>query len=267
MLFCDLNLARRLERAEGLSAARFVEARAKAVPESGAEWKTVGGAYALFDKPESPVTQTFGLGMFETATAEMLDEIETFFAQRQAPVYHEVCPLAGVELFALLAERGYKPVELSSVMFRPLDAASQNKSAVRTRQIQAGENQLWVEVAGAGWSATPGIKDFFDDLGRINEHRKEFADFFGELEGFAKPIATASLSLSNNVAHMAGASTVPEARGLGAQNALLAARLNYAIERGCDLAMMAAEPGGESQRNAERNGFRIAYTRVKWGKP
>jgi hypothetical protein len=27
---------------------------------------------------------------------------------------------------------------------------------------------------------------------------------------------------------------------------------------------MAAEPGSASQRNAERHGFRIAYTRVKW---
>jgi hypothetical protein len=28
--------------------------------------------------------------------------------------------------------------------------------------------------------------------------------------------------------------------------------------------MMVAAAGGESQRNAERKGFRIAYTRTKW---
>jgi len=27
---------------------------------------------------------------------------------------------------------------------------------------------------------------------------------------------------------------------------------------------MGALPGSASQRNAERNGFRIAYTRIKW---
>jgi hypothetical protein len=37
-----------------------------------------------------------------------------------------------------------------------------------------------------------------------------------------------------------------------------------AARQGCDLAMMCAEPGGASQRNAEREGFRIAYTRTKW---
>jgi len=37
-----------------------------------------------------------------------------------------------------------------------------------------------------------------------------------------------------------------------------------AESQGCDLAMMCAQPGSASQRNAERQGFRIAYTRIKW---
>jgi hypothetical protein len=41
--------------------------------------------------------------------------------------------------------------------------------------------------------------------------------------------------------------------------------LRYAAEQGCDLAMMCAAPGSASQRNAERQGFRIAYTRITWG--
>ena len=63
---------------------------------------------------------------------------------------------------------------------------------------------------------------------------------------------------------LAGASTIPDARGRGAQNALLAERLRYAAEHGCDVAMMGALPGSGSQRNAERNGFRVAYTRIKF---
>jgi len=40
--------------------------------------------------------------------------------------------------------------------------------------------------------------------------------------------------------------------------------MRYAFDQGCDLAMMVAEVGSRSQRNAERRGFRIAYTRTKW---
>lgn len=41
----------------------------------------------------------------------------------------------------------------------------------------------------------------------------------------------------------------------------------YAFDAGCDLSMMVAEPGSSSQRNAGRNGFRVAYTRTKWRLP
>jgi hypothetical protein len=42
------------------------------------------------------------------------------------------------------------------------------------------------------------------------------------------------------------------------------AGVRYAFDHGCDLAMMVAEAGSDSQRNAERKGFRVAYTRMKW---
>jgi hypothetical protein len=45
---------------------------------------------------------------------------------------------------------------------------------------------------------------------------------------------------------------------------LLKERMRYAFEHECNLAMMGALPGSNSQRNAERNGFQIAYTRTKW---
>lgn len=66
------------------------------------------------------------------------------------------------------------------------------------------------------------------------------------------------------VAVLAGASTIPEGRNLGAQNALLRSRLTYAAESGCTLAMMVTAPGSQSQKNAQKNNFRIAYTRTKW---
>jgi hypothetical protein len=70
--------------------------------------------------------------------------------------------------------------------------------------------------------------------------------------------------MSEGVALLAGASTIPGKRKLGAQLALLDVRLRAGAEQGCDLAMMCAQPGSASQRNAERHGFRIAYTRTKW---
>lgn len=78
------------------------------------------------------------------------------------------------------------------------------------------------------------------------------------------PAAAGVLCIHDGVALFGGSATVPELRRRGLQAALLRERMRYAIDHGCDLAMMVAEPGSDSQRNAERKGFQIAYTRTKW---
>src|SRR5579864_4806536 len=96
MLFSDLALSRRLERAEGRACVQFAEARRELHPDSGAEWMECSGAYAVFDGIDSLITQSFGLGIFEKLSEASLDVIERFFLDRGAPVQHEVSPLVGV---------------------------------------------------------------------------------------------------------------------------------------------------------------------------
>jgi len=108
----------------------------------------------------------------------------------------------------------------------------------------------------------PEFADFGMELCRIGAVSRGAAPFVAELDG--KPIATGMLFVYKDIAQLGGASTILEERRNGAQNALLAARLRFAAESGCQLAMMGASPGSGSQRNAEKNGFRVAYTRTKW---
>jgi Acetyltransferase (GNAT) domain len=266
MNFSDLVLARRLERAEGQSNVDFVEARARAYPDSGAQWIDIAGAYAMFDGVTSPLTQTFGLGLFDAITGAEMARLEEFFHQRRAPVCHEVSPLADISLLPILNERGYQPIEFTSVMCRPIttdiDVGSPMNKRLRVRAIDESEHDLWAETAARGWSESPDLADFMLMLSKISAERKNTTSFLAELNG--RPIATGAMSISGGVALLAGASTIPEGRKQGAQIALLDTRLRYAAEHGCDIAMMGALPGSASQRNAERQGFRIAYTRIKW---
>jgi GNAT superfamily N-acetyltransferase len=261
--FADRTLSQRLERAEAAACARFAEARAQLSPATGAAWIEVSGAYAVFDGIESPITQTFGLGMFDAVSDADLSRVEGFFRGRGAPVYHEISPLADLSLFPRLHARGYEAFEFTSVMFReiaPLPARPDSR--VTVRRADPSEHQAWAAVAAEGWSEFPELAGQMLELGRITAARAAGAVFFAELEG--RPIAAGALSTHGGVALLAGASTIPSARRNGAQLALLDARLRYAAAQGCDLAMMCALPGSGSQRNAERNGFRIAYTRTKW---
>ena len=122
MPFIDLALSRRLERAEGQACRAFADVRRRLDSASGATSIECAGAYAVIDGISSPVTQTFGLGLFEEATPAALDEIERFFADRGAKTHHELSPLAGVATADRLCRRGYRPIEMSSVLFRAVDA-------------------------------------------------------------------------------------------------------------------------------------------------
>lgn len=267
MIFSDRNLSQKLERAEARANASFVEARAELAPERQAEWIEVAGAYAMFDGVESPLTQTFGLGVFDEVTNKELDELEAFFRQRDAPTFHEVSPLADASLMTLLNERGYQPCELTSVMFQEIEVERKLNATlnphIKTRISEAGEEKIWAQVSAQGWSTEmEGLAEFMFNFGHISAQTKGGFPFLAELDG--TPVSAGMLFIYGDVAILAGASTIPEGRRRGAQNALLDARLRFAAENGCRVAMMGALPGSQSQRNAEKNGFRIAYTRTKW---
>jgi hypothetical protein len=260
--FADLALARRLERTEGRGNAAFVDALARLEPSSGAIWKTSGGTAVMFAGVGSPITQTFGLGMHEPVVEHDLAAIERFFTSRGSAVIHELCPLAGVEVAAVLAGRGYKPVEFSSVLYQPItpDPRVRDNPELTVRKISRDDGQLYGKVSAQGWSEHPELMPYIEGFAKLSVECATC--FIAERNGV--PIATAALFMNEGTALLAGASTIPAGRRQGAQNALLDARLQTAASNGCDLAMMVAAPGSSSQRNAERQGFRIAYTRTKW---
>lgn len=264
--FSDVSLSRRLERAEATMNAACVTARAEQQPGSRAGWIDVDGAHAMFDVVGSPLTQSFGLGLFAVVTDESMRRLERFFSDHGAHVFHEVSPLADPSALQHLTARGYQPIELTSVLFRPIGPTiglpSPGAGALRVRRTGTGEAELWTTTAARGWGDTPELAAFMLEFGQILARREGALSFLAEADGTA--IAAGAMSITDGIALLAGASTVPEGRRRGAQLALLRSRLEYAVEQGCDLAMMCAQPGSGSQRNAERHGFRVAYTRIKW---
>jgi len=267
MIFSDRSLSQKLERTEARANADFVDTRARLDPGYGASWIEVGGAYAMFDGVESPLTQTFGLGIFEDATAEHLDILEAFFKERGAAVFHEVSPMADPSLLELLGQRGYRPVELTSVMCRDLEAdqpvSGRQNPDISARVISEGEEELWARTSADAWlTEDAGLADFMFNFGTVSAQCSGALPYLAERDG--KPIATGMLFIYDDVCILAGASTIPAERNQGAQNELLRRRLNFAASQGCRLAVMGASPGSQSQMNAQKNGFQIAYTRIKW---
>jgi len=66
----------------------------------------------------------------------------------------------------------------------------------------------------------------------------------------------------HRAAGMFGAGTLTEFRGRGLQTALLQNRMRAAAEGGSEYAVVVTQGGTTSQRNCERLGFRVAYSKV-----
>jgi len=78
----------------------------------------------------------------------------------------------------------------------------------------------------------------------------------GELAGGA------AAAVYDGLATLFADSTIAHHRRSGLHRELIAARLNEALAQGCDLATASTAPGSSSQRNYERLGFEVVYTRI-----
>jgi len=262
--FIDRTLARRLELTDAHGSAAFARAHAGLFPEVGATSAPFAGGWATFAGADSPITQAFALGLEGPVEEDEVARMEAFFRQRGAPTNVELCPYADPSIVEIFRKRGYTLTEFSNVLARRLtreDAELSFDDEVRVRHPESHEAQAWAETVARGFfpegDLPPGIVDLF--ITSLNSATGTF--FLAEIDG--QIIGGGVLTIYERVASCGGASTLAAFRGRGAQTALLRARLRYAADKGCDLAMVTTMPGTTSQRNAERQGFRVVYTRSK----
>lgn len=81
-----------------------------------------------------------------------------------------------------------------------------------------------------------------------------------------EPGSASVLFVSDGVAQLFVATTMPSFRGRGGQGALIRQRLRDALDAGADLATSQTGTENASPRNMERRGFELLYTRWIYGK-
>jgi GNAT superfamily N-acetyltransferase len=70
------------------------------------------------------------------------------------------------------------------------------------------------------------------------------------------------LAVGDGLAILFADSAIARFRRRGLHRELIAARLARAAARGCDMAAACTQPGSLSQRNYERFGFRVMYSKA-----
>ncbi|MBK8595382.1 MAG: GNAT family N-acetyltransferase [Holophagales bacterium] len=271
MLFCDIPLAARIERAEARLLADGAACVARRLGTDRVFSQAVAGGQAAFTEPDSPLNKVAGLGFDGPVPEDALSAIEEAFARHGAPARVELATLGDPALAASLTRRGYVLEGFENVLGLRLPAVDLPSvpDGVRVLPSSADELESWLDVTVTAFlvpdlQGVPSAESFeHDTLRRI------VADFV-QAEGMTRylarragaPAGGGSLRVDSGIAQLCGAATLPDHRRRGIQTALLSVRLAEAARAGCDLAVVTTQPGSKSQENVQKRGFSLLYSRA-----
>ena len=268
-LFCDTALAGRIERVEAQLIAQCNQAARRRAGTAGFVIPVAGGV-ASFAGEDSPYNKVAGLGFGGVPDPAALDEVEKAFAAFGSPVQIELAHLADPAIGAVLAGRGYRLESFENVLGRALTGGTERvmPSGVEVRPSGEEEFGTWLDVVAEGsvHPDTQGVPwhEEFSREAIIAAERDSAAA--GDMRYAALRdgviVGGATMRISEGVAQLTGAATVPAHRRRGVQTALLSTRLADAAAAGCDVAVITTQPGSKSQQNAQRQGFDLLYTRA-----
>ncbi len=260
MLLITSELACRLETAEAVDAAGCAEAQCVVETNCDAAVQSIAGGVAVFCGASSPLTHALGMGMHGPVSAEDMDAVELFFQSRGAAVVIDVCPHADPTLRDLASQRGYRIVEFLNVMVRNADPAELSASSIEVRPAVPEDRETYVSTVIGGFFGRQPLTPEEATLGTTLFHMPCTTAYLAWIDG--QPAGGGGMSIRNKIASFFGDATLPEYRGKGVHSATIRARIADAMNAGCELMTAGTTPGSASQRNYQRLGFHVAYTKA-----
>jgi GNAT superfamily N-acetyltransferase len=264
-----MQLTELIELAEAEAIWGYVHAAPRDVAESlGTAGRRIGGGVVLSVRNDvtSYWNKALGFGFTEPVTGKLVSEITGFYREQGA--HQATLQLAPSVLppdwDTIAEEERLIPGGSWLKLARLAGPAEPAATDLRVASIEPGDVEEWASVMLRGFgmpvellapmiegvTARPGWTQY----GAWHEERM---------------VAAAALVMQRHVAEFAGASTLPEWRGQGAQSALLAARSAQAAAAGVN--WLSAETGkpAKGQQNTSLNnllraGFEIRYERQNW---
>ena len=235
---------------------------------AGSAVTEIGGVTVLRAEaaPQSPMlNQIVGLGVDEPATEAVLDAALEAIGDDVA-CYVAVVPEAQpAQLAGWLRERGLEPGWGWMSFRRNLEPVPRRSTSLDLVRVGPAEAQDFGRIVATGYGLPDAVVPWTAQAWNLGWECWLAVD--GD-----EPAAAAGLFVAEGVAYIGFAATLPEHRGKGAQNALLAERIERAREVGCDVVV--TETGerrddlpSNSYRNILRAGFTEVVVRANWLRP
>ena len=262
------GLVAELERAEVRAWTTFYrKAPAPGVAASGLGFRPFGAATAIWMAKVDEVTfnRVIGLGLDGPPDVRTIQEIVTTYEQAMVPRFLvQLAPLVTLgPTTAAVNELGFARLDNWVRLVRDVSSPGPVPTHLRVEAVAADRAGLFAETVCAGFGMGPEIAPLIEAIvGEGGWHC--YLAYDGE-----RPVASAVMVVDDRIAWMGFASTLPDARGRGAQSSLIARRILDARMAGCKFC--AAETDEQtpdrqspSYRNVMRAGFEVGYLRPNY---
>jgi GNAT superfamily N-acetyltransferase len=254
---------------EGAEAESMFAYEMQAPPALGAAAARIGGGVALSvrNDPTGYWSKALGFGFTEPVTHRLVGRIVDFYRSAGTPgatiqIAPSVLPPDWEEICSAYGLRSGSPwVKLAAPIEQVRPSAS---TRLRVAPVEPGDAAAWADVLLRGFGMpTVGLGEMLGAAVANPAFRP-----YGVWDG-ADLVGGGNLFVHGSVAALNGAAILPDHRNLGAQSALIAARVEAARAAGCR--WVVAETGkpaegstNPSLTNLERAGLRVRYARQNW---
>jgi GNAT superfamily N-acetyltransferase len=267
-MIVDRALLQRIEAAIAIERSTFAEGMAACHPASRACWLPVAGGRAIFTGTGFFSNRALAMGLHGPVSGDDVARVESFYAARGVPPEIEIASMVDRSLLRLLGQRGYQLVRFLNIYAQalPLRPATASRHEAQTlvaemHTVDASTATDWSTILLDGFAYTQAAdRDRVSLWNQMVRSRPHVTALIARLN--RTPVGAASVMVVGEAAVLGGAATLPAFRRRGVQRALIEARLAVAAEAGCALAIVTADPGSSSGRNAERSGFQLICNHV-----
>jgi len=263
------RLARKIEESEITAlASRLTAVKGIEGNPMGVEIEKFGNATAFLAKniPGSSFNTVKGLGAEEI---EYIDHILDFYDEREIPASFEITPADfSIDLFKSLSHKGYYQcgfhTALCGSLANEFSFTTELDTSISIREFEENEFETFGDIYTKSFNMPSFLKGFVAQNNKVLHNNEHWTIYLASFKG--EPAGIGVLYEYGGTATLAASATIPQFRNKGIHSALIMNRLQQAKRNKCNMIVGQAAYGSVSQKNMERSGMKIAYTKAIWAK-
>ncbi|MEW1569389.1 GNAT family N-acetyltransferase [Streptomyces sp. NPDC093509] len=231
-----------------------------------------GVVLAMRDDSSDYWSKALGFGFSEPVTLPLMEQVSAFYRERDVRLatiqiapsvipndWSAICETLAFEPSDIIRKLG---CDIETAV--ELSAGATLEDGLTVGPVAPDEAAEWADVMPRAMGVP---HQGMQDMAAASVVRAGWHPFAVRESGSI--IATATLRVQGQVGSLFAGCTLTEARGRGAQSALIAARIRAAQNEGCRWLVVETfdEPAGthnSSYHNLIRSGFKLQYTRRNW---